>query len=101
MLMFVSCSLSVALIVAVRARAGPLWSTILSMLVLLWSSYLVTLYLDGLARFVAARPPEAPYADSLYVVGIIEYRNSLIDFQISILVLVLSLTISVIWRRRE
>lgn len=70
--------------------------------ILVWATYLLYFQFEGLARIVARRPPEHPLADNPYVVGVIAYKDALVELRFSIAVIILALVIlMLVFRRRR
>jgi hypothetical protein len=61
--------------------------------IFVWTAYLLYFQIEGLARVVARQPPQHPLSENPYVVGVIAYKDALIDLRLSILIVVLALVV--------
>lgn len=69
--------------------------------ILVWTGYLLYFQFEGLARVAARHPPEHPLSENSYIVGVIAYKDALIDLRLSILVVVFALVVLTIGFRRR
>lgn len=90
--------LALAFVVAVFTRT-LLPRVCIGTSLLVWAAYLLYFQFEGLARVVARQPPEHPLADNPYVIGVIAYKDALIELRLSIAIIVIAFTILAVIRR--
>jgi hypothetical protein len=69
--------------------------------ILVWVGYLLYFQFEGIARITALQPPEHPLSSDPYVIGVIAFKDALVDFRLSVFIIVIALIILMFGIRRR